>query len=348
MTRYLITGAAGSLGRAIVAQLAGLPMERLVAFVRSEIDAAELSAQYRAVMPFKAFIGDIRDEQRLVDAMYGVDLVIHAAALKRVDEGAYNPGEMIATNIVGTQNVVRAATRAGVGRVIVVSSDKAVHPANVYGATKAVAEFWSVHQNAISHPRGTAVSVVRYGNVIGSRGSVFHAWRDQIARGEPLRITKPTMTRFLITLGEAVDFIMRCAIEMEGGEIFVPILNSAFLTDIAAAFAPPSYPFDVADALRPGGEKMHEALLSDEEHGRALYREMDPDIAGGNPVIVVPPHAPSWRSDPYAGIPIVGSGPWVNLGAFWRYHSDDPSFLTMKAADVQKKLTEAGWSQATV
>ena len=286
----LVTGATGYFGRAFVhTVLSEQRVERLAAFARSESRLAALAHKYRSADPFRPFLGDVRDYERLVDACQGVDLVVHAAALKRVDDGAYNPSEMIATNILGTQNVIKAATAASVGKVILVSSDKAVAPINVYGATKFVAEQFAISYNTISAPRGTRVSVVRYGNVLGSTGSVLKIWQDQRDAGQPLTVTDPTMTRFVMTARDAVQLVWRVASYMDGGEVVVPKLLSTRLSDIAEAVAPHS---EIRyTGVRVGGEKMDEHLLNSDEQHRACFAG---SRLSNSEDIVVPPDAPSW------------------------------------------------------
>jgi UDP-N-acetylglucosamine 4,6-dehydratase len=292
--RVLVTGATGFFGRTFVHYLLkeynGInPIERVAAFARSESRLAELSNKYRNTDPcYRPFLGDIRDEERLIDACQNVDLVVHAAALKRVDDGSYNPSEMIATNITGTQNVIKAALAASVSKVIVVSSDKAVAPINVYGATKFVAEQFAISYNAISAPRGTKVSVVRYGNVLGSTGSVLGIWQKQREANQPLTVTDPAMTRFVMTARDAVQLVLRVASFMEGGEVVVPKLSSTRLSDIAEAVAPKSE--ITYTGLRVGGEKMDEHLLNSDEQNRACF------VGGVSEPqdIVVPPQSPSW------------------------------------------------------
>jgi UDP-N-acetylglucosamine 4,6-dehydratase len=304
--RVLVTGATGFLGRALVERFRS--HSRVVAFARSESRLASLSQSYRDSAGFRAILGDVRDRERLVDACRGVDLVVHAAALKRVDDGSYNPQEMIATNIDGTYNVLRAATTAGVGTVIVVSSDKAVEATNVYGATKFCAEQLAIGHNAISAPMGTRVAVVRYGNVIGSTGSVLRVWREQLRAGRPLRLTDPEMTRFFMSVDGAVDLVDRAARTATGGEVFVPSsMRSVRLADLAASMSM-RWQVDGHDSqgvevtgIRAGGEKMAETMLNEDECRRARL------LVKGQ-MIVVPPAAPSWTTDdPYEADPAVHS-----------------------------------------
>ena len=259
----LITGGTGSLGQALVHRLLEGGHQRVVVYSRDEWKQAQLAAQYPTAKALRCFLGDVRDQARLDQALYGIDTVIHAAALKRVDAIAYDPGEAIRTNALGSLHVIDAAIAAGVSRVVCISSDKAVAPTNFYGQTKALMEGYAVAANALGQPRGTAISVVRYGNVLGSRGSVVHLWRALVAAGQPLGITDARMTRFWITMSQAVELVCTALLRMQGGEIFVPKLSAARMIDVAEAMFP-GYP-TVVTGLRAGGEKLAESLLTPEE-----------------------------------------------------------------------------------
>jgi UDP-N-acetylglucosamine 4,6-dehydratase len=207
------------------------------------------------------FIGDIRDQQRLRRAFHGVNLVVHAAALKQVPACEYNPMEAIKTNILGSSNVIDAALDAGVEKVIALSTDKAVNPVNLYGATKLAAEKLFVQSNAYAGGMATRFACVRYGNVVGSRGSVVPIFIKQRQNGA-LTITDDRMTRFWISLEQGVRFTLRCAEQMLGGEVFVPKIPSTTITDLAHAIAPEANINIIG--IRPG-EKLHEVLISDDE-----------------------------------------------------------------------------------
>jgi UDP-N-acetylglucosamine 4,6-dehydratase len=263
--RVLITGGTGSLGHALVRHFLKETDWRLVVLSRDELKQARM----REVIPEPRLdfrLGDVRDIERLNLAFYGVDVVIHTAALKRVDAVAGDPVEVYKTNVQGTWNVLQAALSNGVPKVLFISSDKACHPINAYGASKFAAESLVVSFNQYGYPQGTWASVVRYGNVLGSRGSVIHVWRDQLARGKALTVTSPEMTRFIITLPQAVALVHATIDRMEGGEVFVPRLPAARMIDLAAAIADP--PYNIT-GLRPGGEKLHEILLTEEEADRS-------------------------------------------------------------------------------
>jgi len=288
--RVLITGGTGSLGHALVRRWRH-STSRLVIFSRDEVKQAEMQARY-SDDHIRYFIGDVRDQQRLEEALYGIDTVIHAAALKRVDAVAYHPVETLKTNVLGTQNIIRASVVAGVGRVIIVSSDKAVDPSNSYGTSKMFAEHLAVQSNVYAYPRGTKVSAVRYGNVAWSRGSVLWAWEKCLA-DRVFPITDLRMTRFWLTLDQAVDVIKHALATMDGGEIIVPRLKAAHLTDIAHALVHGDCVMEET-GLRPGGEKLHEVLVGGEEASRT--RDL-------GEYFVIEPHLPTWRKDQ----PLVGS-----------------------------------------
>lgn len=335
--RIAITGATGSLGGALVQALVTDPnVDRIVALSRDEVKSGDLAERFSSSVALRCVLGDVRDRHRLEQVFRGCDTVIHAAALKRITQSVYSPGEIIKTNVVGTMNVIDAAAAAGVSRVLVVSSDKAVEAANLYGASKAMAEGYATQSNSYVYPQGTRVACVRYGNVLGSRGSVVGVWRAQLARGEPLTMTDLRMTRFVITLPQAAAFCLEALDDMDGGEIFVPRLPAARVEDIAYAVAAVFHgvqPTDpgflcprVFSGLRPGGEKLHEALLSREEpsrtvwldNGRMVPSREEPSRAvwrDNGRMVILPAHH-SWRSDL----------PRAELLLFLRapYTSDDP------------------------
>ena len=213
------------------------------------------------------FIGDIRDKERLDRALHGVDYVVHVAALKQVDTAEYNPFEFVKTNIRGSQNVIEASIDAGVEKVVALSTDKASSPINLYGATKLAADKLIFAANNYSFSIGTRLSVVRYGNVMGSRGSIVPFFLDCIAQGKPLPITDRRMTRFWITLDEAVKFVASSFERMQGGELYVPQIPSMKLLDLAEALAP-GYP-TVDIGIRPG-EKLHEEMISTDDSSRTI------------------------------------------------------------------------------
>lgn len=254
----LITGGTGSFGKQCVKTLLERYTPRkIVIFSRDELKQYEMSHEFSS-MSMRYFIGDVRDQQRLRHAFDGVDYVIHAAALKQVPAAEYNPMECIKTNVHGAENVIQAALDAGVEKVVALSTDKAANPINLYGATKLASDKLFVAANNIVGSRRTRFSVVRYGNVVGSRGSVVPLFRKLVAEGaKALPITDIRMTRFLITLHQGVDFVLRSFDRMHGGETFVPKIPSVRITDLAKTMAP-ALPTTVV-GIRPG-EKLHEIM----------------------------------------------------------------------------------------
>jgi UDP-N-acetylglucosamine 4,6-dehydratase len=278
----LVTGGTGSFGHAFVeTMLATYHPRRLVVLSRDELKQSEMRARFKDDASLRWFIGDVRDRDRLERAMHGVDVVFHAAALKQIPACEYNPFEAIQTNVVGAQNVINAAIDQGVKRVIAISTDKAVNPINLYGATKLCAEKLFVQGNAYGHSRGTVFGVVRYGNVIGSRGSVIPLFTAQRASGK-VTVTDPGMTRFWIKLEHGVAFAIRCSEMVQGGEIFVPKTASMRTMDVVDAVAPGCRVEFIG--MRPG-EKLHEVLVAEEESRQMLEFE---------DMFVLEPIYPSW------------------------------------------------------
>ncbi|MFC2028973.1 UDP-N-acetylglucosamine 4,6-dehydratase (inverting), partial [Chloroflexota bacterium] len=234
----------------------------MIVFSRDELKQHQMQTSGGFDDPnLRFFIGDVRDQDRLRRAMNGVDIVIHAAALKQVPACEYNPMEAIKTNIIGTSNVVEAALDAGVRKVLAISTDKAVNPVNLYGATKLAAEKLVIQSNAYAAGASTRYSCVRYGNVVGSRGSVVPVFIKQRQSGK-VTITDERMTRFWLSLEQGVRFVIKCIEQMEGGEVFVPKIPSMKVVDLAQAIAPEAEINVVG--IRPG-EKLHEALISEDE-----------------------------------------------------------------------------------
>jgi UDP-N-acetylglucosamine 4,6-dehydratase len=261
----LITGGTGSFGRQYVKMLLErYRPRRLVIYSRDELKQFEMEQEYHHEC-MRYFIGDVRDRDRLVQAMSGIDYVIHAAALKQVPAAEYNPMECIKTNIHGAENVIQAALANNVEKVIALSTDKAANPINLYGATKLVSDKLFVAANNIAGGHRTRFAAVRYGNVVGSRGSVVPFFAKRIAEGSPdLPITDLRMTRFWITLEQGVDFVLKNFQRMHGGEIFVPKIPSITVVELAKAMAP-HLPHRVV-GIRPG-EKLHEIMCpADDSH----------------------------------------------------------------------------------
>ncbi|MDD3575602.1 UDP-N-acetylglucosamine 4,6-dehydratase (inverting) [Halothiobacillus sp.] len=261
----LITGGTGSFGRKMVATLLSQhDPRRVIVYSRDELKQFDMQQEFPDPR-MRFFIGDVRDAERMTQAMQGVDFVIHAAALKQVPAAEYNPTECIKTNIHGAENVIRAALANDVGQVIALSTDKAANPINLYGATKLASDKLFVAANNMAGGHPTRFSVVRYGNVVGSRGSVVPFFRRLIAQGaDHLPITHEDMTRFWITLQEGVDLVLDSFQRMHGGEIFVPKLPSVRIVELARAMAP-DLPQKVI-GIRPG-EKLHEVMCpADDSH----------------------------------------------------------------------------------
>jgi len=262
----LITGGTGSFGKAFVRELLECySPRRLIVFSRDEMKQSEMAHDFPTSdhKALRYFIGDVRSRDRLEMAMRDVDIVIHAAALKQVPTAEYNPFECINTNVIGAENVVQAALRTGVRQVIALSTDKATNPINLYGASKLASDKIFVAANHLSGANGPIFSVVRYGNVIGSRGSVVPLFRRLIAeKVDSLPITDARMTRFWITLQQGVNFVLSSLAIMKGGEVFVPKIPSMNIADLAKSMAP-NLPHRLV-GIRPG-EKLHEVMISSDD-----------------------------------------------------------------------------------
>jgi UDP-N-acetylglucosamine 4,6-dehydratase len=247
-------------------------VRRIAIYSRDELKQFHMKSEFQDDPRLRWFIGDIRDKDRLVRAMHGVDYVVHAAALKQVDTGEYNPMEFIKTNVLGSQNVIEASIDAGVSKVVALSTDKASSPINLYGATKLTADKLFVAANNYSQSYGTKFSVVRYGNVMGSRGSVIPFFQNLACQGKPLPITDKRMTRFWISLEDAVKFVLDSFEMMQGGELYVPRIPSMKILDLAKAISPKSELLEIG--IRPG-EKLHEEMISAEDSRRTVKVSKD-------------------------------------------------------------------------
>jgi UDP-N-acetylglucosamine 4,6-dehydratase len=255
----LVTGGTGSFGQAFVETLLQQHSPaRIAVFSRDELKQSEMRRRFDDPR-LRFFLGDIRDRDRLDIALHNVDFVIHAAALKQVDTAEYNPMEYVKTNILGSENVITASMAAGVQKVVALSTDKASSPINLYGATKLTADKLFISSNHYSYSRGTRFSVVRYGNVLGSRGSVVPAFRQIAASRGRFPITDKRMTRFWITLPQAVAFVVKSLEDMDGGELYVPRIPSMRITDLVEAIAPGAETYEIG--IRPG-EKIHEEMIA--------------------------------------------------------------------------------------
>jgi len=258
----LVTGGTGSFGKKFVEiVLKEYSPKKVIIFSRDELKQHEMRFSGFNCPNLRYFIGDVRDKDRLKRAMNGVDIVVHAAALKQVPACEYNPIEAVMTNVIGAKNIIDAALDCGVPKVMALSTDKAVNPVNLYGATKLVAEKLFVQANAYSGTDPTHFSCVRYGNVVGSRGSVIPLFLKQRTTGK-ITVTDKRMTRFWIMLEQGVRFVIRCIEQMHGGEVFVPKIPSMNIVDLAEAVAPKSEVEYIG--IRPG-EKLHEVLISEDE-----------------------------------------------------------------------------------
>lgn len=310
----LVTGGTGSFGRRFVeAVLRSSKVRKLIVFSRDELKQSEM-AHSIVDDRLRFFIGDVRDSQRLQRAFHGVDFVVHAAALKQVPTLEYNPFEAVLTNVIGAQNVINAAIDQGVQKVVALSTDKAANPINLYGATKLCAEKLFVAGNSYAGGTQIRFSVVRYGNVVGSRGSVIPFFIQKRKEGV-LPLTDERMTRFWITLDQGVNLVLQALESMHGGEIFVPKIASMSIRDLAEVIAPECRIKIVG--IRPG-EKIHEVLVTEDEAARAR------DVGH---LFVIKPNFPWW-----------GNGQWEEgspLAENFRYSSDSND-QWLSAEDLRK------------
>ena len=313
----LVTGGTGSFGRRFVATvLERYKPRKLIVFSRDELKQYDMSQAFPDEC-MRYFIGDVRDLARLTQALDGVDYVVHAAALKQVPVAEYNPTECIKTNVHGAENVIAAALERGVEKVIALSTDKAASPINLYGATKLLSDKLFVAANNIAGKKLTRFSVVRYGNVVGSRGSVVPLFRRLLSEGaQELPITDERMTRFWITLPQGVDFVLKGFERMHGGEIFVPRIPSSRIADLARAMAP-KLPFKII-GIRPG-EKLHETMCPrDDSHLTIAFKDH----------FVISPSIVFVQNPNFERNAIGEQGTPVEVG--FEYNSNDnPWFLTL-------------------
>jgi len=323
----LITGGTGSFGQRCCSEiLKRYNAEKIIIFSRDELKQSEMAGNpaFKDARNLRFFLGDVRDRDRLERAMSDVDYVIHAAALKQVPAAEYNPHEFIKTNINGAMNVVDAAIAKGVKRVIALSTDKAVNPINLYGATKLCSDKIFIAGNSYSGRNGSRFSVVRYGNVIGSRGSVIPLFLKQKEKGV-ITLTKPGMTRFIITIEQGADFALKALDDMAGGEIFIPKLPSCSLGDLAEAIAPGCKQEIIG--LRPG-EKMHEALIPiDEAHHTIEQKDR----------YIIHPARPYWNytGDKHKGTECLEDFSYDSENNPWRLSIDEVSELVERFKNSQ-------------
>jgi UDP-N-acetylglucosamine 4,6-dehydratase len=282
----LLTGGTGSFGQAFISRVTSAFPEAVIRlYSRDELKQSEVRAQFGDEQ-VRYLIGDVRDRHRMQRAAEGCDIVVHAAAMKQVPACEYNPFEAVRTNVLGAQHVVDASIDAGVQRVVALSTDKAVNPVNLYGATKLCAEKIFVQGNAYAAQSQTRLACVRYGNVVGSRGSVVPVFKEQAQLGR-LTLTDERMTRFWITLSQAVDLVLYALEHMVGGEVFIPKIPSMRIMELAEAVAP-GLPHEVV-GIRPG-EKLHELLVTSDESRHTI------DV--GDVYVVLPEH-PWWEAHPH-------------------------------------------------
>ncbi|WP_226670470.1 UDP-N-acetylglucosamine 4,6-dehydratase (inverting) [Metabacillus litoralis] len=281
----LVTGGTGSFGKKFISKVLEQDVKKVIVFSRDELKQYEMAQEYTDPR-IRFFIGDVRDKDRLYRAFDGVDIVIHAAALKHVGACEYNPFEAVKTNIHGAQNIIEAAIDRGVEKVIALSTDKAASPINLYGATKLASDKLFVAGNSYAGNKVTRFSVVRYGNVVGSRGSVVPFFKKLKEQGvTQLPITDERMTRFWITLDQGVQFVIDNLERMNGGEIFIPKIPSMKVVDLAKAIAPNCEIKIVG--IRPG-EKLHEAMINEDDARQTLEYDN---------YYVIQPEFPWWREE---------------------------------------------------
>ena len=290
----LVTGGTGSFGKAFIKSiLANHDPARVIVFSRDELKQFEMAQMFPREHRIRFFIGDVRDKERLYRAFDGVHFVVHAAAMKQVPASEYNPFEAVKTNIHGAQNIIEAAIDQGVEKIVALSTDKACAPINLYGATKLVSDKLFITGNAYAGTHRTRFSVVRYGNVVGSRGSVVPFFKKLAAQGvKELPITDDRMTRFWITLDQGVQFVMDSMERCKGGELFVPKIPSMKVTDLAYALVPDAQMKIIG--IRPG-EKLHEEMISIDDSRRTL------DMGS---YYVMQPEADWWQPAHYDGAPL--------------------------------------------
>jgi UDP-N-acetylglucosamine 4,6-dehydratase/5-epimerase len=322
----LITGGTGSFGRQMVKTLLSrYKLRRLIVFSRDELKQYDMAQEFQLAQHscLRYFIGDVRDAGRLEMALRDVDYVIHAAALKQVPTAEYNPFECINTNVHGAENIVRMVLRSDVKKVIALSTDKAASPINLYGASKLASDKIFVAANNLSGSKRMQFSVVRYGNVIASRGSVVPLFEKLIRAGAPdLPITDARMTRFVISLQQGVDFVLSALDRMRGGEIFVPMIPSFRIVDLARAMAP-EMPHRIV-GIRPG-EKLHELMIT-EDDARTTIEMKDH-------YVIEPAFGPGWLRQSY------NAEEFPRVPESFRYGSDiNPEFLSV--AEIRSLLTQ--------
>ncbi|MEV8143904.1 UDP-N-acetylglucosamine 4,6-dehydratase (inverting) [Specibacter sp. NPDC078709] len=319
----LITGGTGSLGKALTKELLeNHDVKRLIIFSRDELKQLECRRMFNDDPRLRWFIGDVRDKDRLQRAFHRVDYVIHAAALKQVDTAEYNPFEFVKTNVQGSQNVIDAAIDSGVKKVVALSTDKASSPVNLYGATKLCADRLFISGNHYAAAYDTRFCVVRYGNVMGSRGSIVPIWEEMAKKGESLPVTDNRMTRFWITISQAVKFVLDSFELMQGGELYVPKIPSVRIVELAQAVDANAATHEIG--IRPG-EKLHEEMIAADDSRRT--------VSVGDRYIVMP-HLGGW------GYEVPADAEGVEDG--WSYQSDGNDVF-LSVPELQDMITAEGF-----
>ena len=279
----LVTGATGSFGKEFLRELLSKDeVESITVFSRDELKQFEMTTEFSSTK-VKYLLGDVRDYKRVLQATVEIDIIIHAAAMKQIPAAEKNPMEAIKTNILGAENIVNAAIENGVRKVVALSTDKAANPANLYGATKLCSDKLMIAGNYLSNRTDTSFSVVRYGNVLGSRGSVIPFFKEKALTGK-IPITDVRMTRFWLTLNQGVNLVMRAIDSMHGGEIYVPKIPSFKVTDVARIIAPNIPTYEIG--IRPG-EKLHEVMITEDDsyftrEFEDYYTILAPEVLEGN------------------------------------------------------------------
>lgn len=323
----LVTGGTGSLGQAMVKYLlSNFNPEKIIIFSRDEIKQWEMAALYKDESRIRFFIGDVRDKERLSRAFTGVDFVVHAAATKIVPTAEYNPFECLNTNVIGAMNVISAAIDAKVKKVVALSTDKASSPSNLYGASKLASDKLFIAGNSYSGKAGTKFSVVRYGNVMGSRGSVIPSFVDKVTKDLPLEITDVRMSRFMITLEQGIALIQKTFEEMIGGEIYVKKIPSMNIMKIAEA-VDPNFTHRII-GIRPG-EKLHEQMISVEDALTTYEYENHYKIL---------PSLFDWHKDPQR----IMNGTKVTEGFFYSSNTNNDWMTSLQLRDwIDKNLRDS-------
>lgn len=324
--KILVTGGTGSFGKLFVKEILGFKPEEIIIFSRDENKQGEMRREYKGDNSLRFVLGDVRDFHSVKEAMRGIDIVVHAAALKWIDEIEYNVWEGVKTNVIGAQNIIQAARDVNIDKVVALSTDKAVEPVNAYGMSKALQERLITTANLYENDTNTVFVSTRYGNVLGSRGSVVPLFRSMLDSGRPLTVTDPKMTRFLLTLQESVELVLKALEEGVGGEVFVRKMPAHTIQDLAEVMlesVPKAKRKMITIGVRPG-EKVHESLVSPAESFRTV-------VTGDYYIILPQIYLPAIEKK-YKDMP--------RLGEF-RFSSDTTDRLTK--TKLKKILKNEGW-----